>query len=127
MRKYHSGITNHKLEIPTIKKTNNPRKGIGTSPDQNIRPPFQENYAESSHNDEEYEDDINIVMGIDEENTIFLTQEDQELIERQQLKVESSESFDYKQGYEFSYLILGKNQLSIINSWIQEFFYSLSE
>ena len=41
-------------------------------------------------------------MGIDEENTIFLTQEDQELFELQQLKVESSESFDFKQGYDFT-------------------------
>ena len=41
-------------------------------------------------------------MGIDEENTIFLTQEDQELLELQQLKVESSESFDFKQGYDFA-------------------------
>ena len=41
-------------------------------------------------------------MGIDENNTIFLTQEDQELFELQQLKVESSESFDFKQGYDFA-------------------------
>ena len=41
-------------------------------------------------------------MGIDENNTIFLTQEDQELFEIQQFKVESGESFDYKQGYDFA-------------------------
>ena len=40
-------------------------------------------------------------MGIDDNNTIFLTQEDQELFELQQLKLDSSESFDYKQGYDF--------------------------
>ena len=48
------------------------------------------------------EEDINIVMGIDESNTIFLTQEDQELFELQQFKVEYGESFDYKQGYDFA-------------------------
>ena len=41
-------------------------------------------------------------MGIYENNTIFLTQEDQELFELQQLKVESGESFDYKKGYDFA-------------------------
>ena len=41
-------------------------------------------------------------MGIDDNNTIFLTQEDQELFELQQLKLDSSESFDYKQGYDYT-------------------------
>ena len=41
-------------------------------------------------------------MGINEDNTIFLTQEDQELFEMQQLQLDSGESFDYKQGYDFS-------------------------
>ena len=41
-------------------------------------------------------------MGIDDNNTIFLTQEDQELFELQQLKLDSSESFDYKQGYDYA-------------------------
>lgn len=39
-------------------------------------------------------------MGINDENTIFLTQEEQELYMLQQLQLEFGESFDYKQGYE---------------------------
>ena len=41
-------------------------------------------------------------MGINDDNTIFLTQEEQELYELQQLQLHSGESFDYKQGYEFA-------------------------
>ena len=41
-------------------------------------------------------------MGIDDNNTIFPTQEDQELFEIQQLQLNSDESFDYKQGYDFA-------------------------
>ena len=92
----------HQIINPNYRKNNNPGKGKEPSPNQNIRPPFQENYAESSQNNVEDEEDINIVMGIDEENTIFLTQEDQELFELQHFKVESGESFDYKKGYDFA-------------------------
>ena len=41
-------------------------------------------------------------MDINDYNTIFLTQEEQELYELQQLQLYSSESFNYKQGYEFA-------------------------
>ena len=41
-------------------------------------------------------------MGIYENNTVFLTQEYLELFELQQLQLNSSESFDYKQGYDFA-------------------------
>ena len=41
-------------------------------------------------------------MGINDDKTIFLTQEDQELFQMQQLQLDSGESFDYKQGYEFA-------------------------
>ena len=103
LRENHNGITNHKSEIPTSeKRKKKPGKAKEATPNQNIRPPFQEKYAKSSQNNDEYEDNINLIMGIDEENTSFLTQEDQELFELQQLKVESSESFDFKQGYDFA-------------------------
>ena len=41
-------------------------------------------------------------MGIDDNNTIFLTQEDQDLFELQQLQLDLGESFDYKLGYDFA-------------------------
>jgi len=41
-------------------------------------------------------------MGINDGNIIFLTQEEHELCMLQQLQLQSGESFDYKQGYEFS-------------------------
>ena len=40
-------------------------------------------------------------MGIYDNNTIFLTQEYQELFELQQIQLDSGDSFDYKQGYDF--------------------------
>ena len=69
-------------------------------PDQNITPPFQENYAETSHpEDPEQDSQINL-MGLDDEETVFLTQDDQELHMLQQLQTQSRESFNYKQGYD---------------------------
>ena len=47
--------------------------------DQNIRPPFQENYAESSNpHDGEQDTQINL-MGLDNQNPIFLSQDEEEL------------------------------------------------
>ena len=39
-------------------------------------------------------------MGMDERKSIFLTKQDLELCEPQQLTLDSSESFDFKQGYD---------------------------
>ena len=61
----------------------NSRKAKETSPDQTIRPPFQENYAENPQNDNDDEEDTINITGIDDNNTIFLIQEDQELFEFQ--------------------------------------------
>lgn len=41
-------------------------------------------------------------MGLNNEDSIFLTQEEQELYMLQQLKLESGESFDHRQGYEYA-------------------------
>ena len=41
-------------------------------------------------------------MGINDENTIFLTQEEHEIYMLQRLQLDFGESFDYKQGYEIS-------------------------
>ena len=70
------------IRNPNFRKNINSGKEKKTAPDQKIRPPFQENYAESSQNNDDDEDKINL-KGIDDNNTIFLTQEDQELFELQ--------------------------------------------
>ena len=47
--------------------------------DQNIRPPFQENYVETSHQENpELGTQINL-MGLNDEEIVFLTQDDQEI------------------------------------------------
>lgn len=71
-------------------------------PDQNIRPPFQENYAETSH-PEHPEQHIQInLMGLDDEDVVFLTEDDQAFHMLQQLQIQCGESFDYKKGYHSS-------------------------
>ena len=60
---------------PNFRKNTNTGKSRESTPNQIIRPPFQENYVESSHQNEDDEDTINL-MGINDDNTIFLTQED---------------------------------------------------
>ena len=75
------------IRNPNFRKNINSGKSKESASDQTIRPPFQENYAKSSQNNDEDEDTINI-MGIHDNNTIFLTQEDQELFELQQLQLD---------------------------------------
>lgn len=74
----------------------NPNARKNATLDQEIRPPFQENYVEDSQNQEE-EDDTQInLLETKEEDTVFLIQEEQELYMLQQLQLESGESFDFK-------------------------------
>ena len=72
-----------------------------TGPDQNIRPPFQENYVEGSTS-EEPTDDVQINNFTEDENEpeIFLTQDDQEAHIIKQFQTQSGESFDFKEGYD---------------------------
>ena len=90
------------IRNPNFRKNPNTGKSRESTPDQQIKSPFQENYAESSHQNEDDEDTQINLMGINDDNTIFLTQEEQELYMLQQLQLESGESFDYKQGYKIS-------------------------
>ena len=62
------------IRNPNFRKNTNSGKSKESAADQTIRAPFQENYAESSHQDENDEDTINL-MGINDDNTIFLTRE----------------------------------------------------
>ena len=63
---------------PNFRKNQNQNSGKN-EPDQNIRPPFQENYAETSHSDDLEQDTKINPMGLDDEDTLFLTQYGQEL------------------------------------------------
>ena len=82
------------IRNPNFRKNPNTRRN--TIPYQQISPPFQENYAEGSQSHEE-EDDTQInLLGINNEDVVFLTQEEHELYMLQQLQLESGESFDFK-------------------------------
>ena len=84
---------------PNFKKNQNPNVGRA-GPDQNIRPPFQENYAEGSTSSEPIEDPHINLMGLDSEHQVFLTQEDQEAYNCNQFQTKSGESFDFREGYD---------------------------
>ena len=63
---------------PNFRKNQNQNTGKN-GPDHNIRPHFQENYVDKSHlEDPEQDTKINL-MGINDEDTVFLTQDEQEL------------------------------------------------
>jgi len=82
---------------PNFRKNQNPNVGR-VGPDKNIRPPFQENYAEASTSSEPTEDPHINLMGLNSEQQIFLTEED--LHDINQFQTKSKESFDFKEGYD---------------------------
>jgi len=84
---------------PNFRKNQNQNTGKN-GPDQNIRPPFQENYAEASHSEGLEEDTQINLMGLDDEGEVFLSQDDQEAHILKQFQTQSRESFDFRQGYD---------------------------
>lgn len=58
---------------PNFRKNENIGKN---GPDKKIRPPFQENYVETSHLEDSEQDTQIILMGINDEDTVFLTQDE---------------------------------------------------
>ena len=67
------GQPSNNARNPNFRKNQNPNVGkIG--PDQNIRPPFQENYSEASTSSEPIEDPHINLMGLNSGQPIFLTQ-----------------------------------------------------
>lgn len=84
---------------PNFRKNQNPNAGR-SSPDHDIRPPFQENYAEVSTSNEPIEDTHMNLMDLKGEQQSFVTQEDQDDHEINQFQTNSGESFDFKQGYD---------------------------
>lgn len=84
---------------PNFRRNPNPNVGR-TNPDPEIRPPFQENYAETSTSTKPNGDPEINLMGLDGESQVFLTQEDHEDEEIKLFQSKSGESFDFKQGYD---------------------------
>jgi len=71
------GEENTTVRNPNIRKNQNPNVGRA-SPDQDIRPPFQENYTEASTSSEPTEDTHINLMGLKNDQQVFLSKEDQE-------------------------------------------------
>jgi len=84
---------------PNFRKNQSPSIGRAAL-DQDIRPPFQENYTEASASGEPTEDTHINLMGLNEEQQVFLTQEDQGDNDINQFQTKFGESFDFKEGYD---------------------------
>lgn len=84
---------------PNFRKKQNSSTGK-VRPDQSVRPPFQEKYAEASTSSEPMKYTQINLMGLNSEQQNFLTQEDQEAHTHGQFQIQSGESFDFKEGYE---------------------------
>ena len=91
------GPQNNPIRNPNFRRNQNDGKA---SPETNVRPPFQENYAESSTSSEQIDDTHINLMGLNNEQQVFLSQEDQEEGEEKQFQTKLGGSFDFKQGYD---------------------------
>ena len=90
---------NNPIRNPNFRRNQNPNVGkAGSDPD--IRPPFQENYTEASTSNEQTDDTHINLMGLNDEQHVFLSQEDHKDDDIQQFQTRSGESFDFKQGYD---------------------------
>ena len=97
---------------PTLQNRNqNPRRNPPQikqreqwGPDQKIRPPFQENYADEDGEivEEVEKNQINNLMGVNEDDIFFLTWEEQESFLLTQTALEVEEVDEYKKGFENS-------------------------
>jgi len=93
------GPQNNPVRNSNFRRNQNPNVGKA-SPEQDVRPPFQENYAETSTSSEQIDDTHINLMGLDDEQQVLLSQEDQEDDDMNQFQTKSGESFDFKQGYD---------------------------
>jgi len=87
--------TSNTTRNPNFRKNPNLNSGK-TSPNQNIRPPFQENYVEASTSSEPTKDPQINLMGLKSEQQIFLSQDDQEAYDVNQFQTKFGESFDFR-------------------------------
>ena len=93
------GQQSNTIRNANFRKNQNPNVGRA-GPDQDIRPPFQENYVETSTSSEPTEDTHINLMGLNGEQQVFLTQEYQDDNDINQFQTKSGESFDFREGYD---------------------------
>jgi len=98
-KSFWDGQPSNARRNPNFRKNQNPNIGK-VGPDQKIRPPFQENFAEASTSDQTPEDTQINLMGLNNEQQIFLTQEDQEAHTLEKFQTQLGESFDVREGYD---------------------------
>jgi hypothetical protein len=84
---------NFRRNPPQIRQREPREQREQRGPDQQIRPPFQENYVDEGEETIEGLDDVHInLMGINDNDSIFLTQEEHDLFLLSQTEVDEEES-----------------------------------
>lgn len=68
---------NNPIRNPNFRRNQN-QNAAKASPETEVKPPFQENYAETSTANEQTDDTHINLMGLNNEQKVFLSQEDQE-------------------------------------------------
>lgn len=89
------GQQSNTIRNPNFRKTQN-ENASRSSPDHDIRPPFQDNYVEGSTSNEPIEDSHMNLMDLKGGHQTFLSQEDQDEHDCNQFHTKSGESFDFK-------------------------------
>lgn len=87
------------IKNPNFRRNQNPNVGK-TSSDPEIRPSFQENYTEASTSNEQVDDTHINLMGLNDDQQVFLSHENHKEDDIKQFQTKSGESFDFKQGYD---------------------------
>ena len=84
---------------PNFRRNQNPNVGR-VIPDREIRPPFQENYTEASTSNNPLEDSHLNIMGLKNDQHVFLSKEDQGSDDFHQMQSQTQEPFDFEQAYD---------------------------
>ena len=97
-----TGDNQNVVRNPNFRRNQNQNIGKNV-PDQNIRPPFQENFVEGSTSEEPTKDvEIKNVTEDKNEPEFFLSQDDQENHIIETFQTHLGETFDFKEGYDTS-------------------------
>ena len=93
------GQQNNVVRNPNLRKNQN-TNAARSSPDREIRPPFQENYTEASTSSNSLEDSHINLMGLKNDQHVFLSEEDQDSDDFHQMRSQTQESFNSGQAYD---------------------------
>jgi len=101
------GQQNNTVRNLNFRRNQNPNAGR-VSLDRQIRPPFEENYTEASTSNDPLEDSHINLIGLKDDQHVFLSEEDQDSDDFHQIQSQTQESFDSQQAYDSTVYELNK-------------------